>query len=105
MFIGVELPKATLLGVAERDGVPVARVELSAIIKWPQDRWLRAELVGEALLRIDNGMVVEVSATGTMGPTRLEDRSEKDGKLSVKTTCDHRAPGSHSGRPLLFDSR
>jgi hypothetical protein len=105
LFVGVDLPKAVLVGVAERAGVPVARVGLSAIVKWPQDRWMRAELIGEALLRIDNGLVVELSVSGTMGPTRLEDRSARDGKMSVNTTCDHRAAGTHGGRPLLFGSR
>jgi len=103
LFVGVELPKATLLGVADRDGVPVARIELSAIVKWPKTRWMRAEIVGEALIRIDNGMVVELSAKGTSGPTKLEDRGKSEDEFAVTTRCDHGVADSLRGRPALFE--
>lgn len=103
LFVGVELPKATLLGVTERDGAPVARIEFSAIVKWPKTRWMRAELVGEALLRVDNGLVMEVSAKGNSSATKLEDRGTLAGEFSVTTVCEHGASNLH-GRPMAFES-
>lgn len=102
VFVGVELPKATVLGVTDRQGVPVARVELSAIVKWPKSRRMRAEIIGEALIRIDNGMVVELSASGVSGATKLEDRGKTADDFSVTTRCDHGVADVVRGRSVLF---
>ena len=102
VFVGVELPKATVLGVTDRQGVPVARVELSAIVKWPKSRRMRAEIIGEALIRIDNGMVVELSASGVSGATKLEDRGKTADDFSVTTRCDHAVADVVRGPPVRF---